>query len=190
MPKALNKYSQKRNGAATVPISTFMCLWAILYSHDRSEGNMWADPVNMLIAHRQMSVENGTVSAQFPEKEYINGIFVAVWFRLVYPRMGLLVFNSFTVWTLVFILEWFPRLVWTVIVCMMLTGPGIPPGWGWGGGGGGWPYGNPPRGFFFFPLLASLVGPPLLSSPHTPLSSIHEGNIEEDDNNCFTSSLN
>ncbi len=26
-----------------------------------------------------MNVEIGTVAAQFPEKEYINGIFVAVW---------------------------------------------------------------------------------------------------------------
>jgi hypothetical protein len=27
-----------------------------------------------------MNVEIGTEAAQFPEKEYINGIFLAVWF--------------------------------------------------------------------------------------------------------------
>ncbi len=46
---------------ATVPISTFMCLWAIyIYSHDRSAysaaGNMWTDPGNIKIAHRHMNV--------------------------------------------------------------------------------------------------------------------------------------
>ncbi len=36
---------------------------------------MWTDPGNISIAHRHMSVEIGT---ERPEKEYVNGIFVAV----------------------------------------------------------------------------------------------------------------
>jgi hypothetical protein len=39
---------------------------------------MWTDPGNIEIAHRQMKVEIGTEASQFPEKEYINGIFNAV----------------------------------------------------------------------------------------------------------------
>ncbi len=41
---------------------------------------MWTDSV--YIAHRHMNVENGNEAAQFPEKEYINGIAVAVYFYL------------------------------------------------------------------------------------------------------------
>jgi hypothetical protein len=41
-------------------------------------GNMWTDPGNIEIAHRHINVESGAEATQFPEKEYINGIAVAV----------------------------------------------------------------------------------------------------------------
>jgi hypothetical protein len=38
---------------------------------------MWTNPGNISIAHRHTNAEIGTEVMQFPEKEYINGIFLA-----------------------------------------------------------------------------------------------------------------
>ncbi len=74
IPKIRNKYSQKRNCAATVPISTLMCLWAIyiLYCYERSAysaaGNMWTAPSKKWITHRHMNVEKWDWGRAIPRK--------------------------------------------------------------------------------------------------------------------------
>jgi hypothetical protein len=82
MPKIRKKYSQKRNCATTVPISNSYVCKGFIYYHNQSAyssaGNMWTDLGDIEIVHRHMNVEIGTEAAQFPEKEYINGIFIAV----------------------------------------------------------------------------------------------------------------
>ncbi len=81
IPKNLKKYSKKRNSAATVPISTFMSV-SDLYIPTIDLPILVqkiCGPINIKIAHRHMNVEIGTEAAQFPEKEYIKGIFVAVY---------------------------------------------------------------------------------------------------------------
>jgi hypothetical protein len=56
-----------------------------IYFQDRSACSaagkyvLWTDPGNILIAHRHVNVK---IAAQFPEKEYINGIFVAVYINI------------------------------------------------------------------------------------------------------------
>jgi hypothetical protein len=80
VPKIRNKYSQKRNCEATVPISTFMCLWSDLYIPTIDLPILLQEICGMW----NVNVEIGTEAPQFPEKEYINEIFVAVYYSVLF----------------------------------------------------------------------------------------------------------
>ncbi len=87
IPKIGNIYSQKRNCAASVPISNFHI--------NVSSSDLVIPTIDLPILVQEMcgpilgiyksltdtwdmNVEIGTEAVQFPEKAYINGIFVAV----------------------------------------------------------------------------------------------------------------
>jgi hypothetical protein len=79
MPKIRNNYSQRRNCQS--PNFHIHVSVSDLYSHARSaysSAEKYVDRSWEYIHHRHMNVEIGTEAAQFPEKEHINGIFVAV----------------------------------------------------------------------------------------------------------------
>jgi hypothetical protein len=84
--KIRNKYSQKRNCTASIPIQNSCVCERFIYSCDRSTYSaagkyiMWTDPGNMYLnAHRHMNVENGTEAVQLIFWEYFSGIFGAVY---------------------------------------------------------------------------------------------------------------
>jgi hypothetical protein len=82
MQKIVNKYYLKRNCAATVPISTFMSVRGLYIPPIDLpillQENMGTYPWKIEITHRHINVKIGTEAAQFSDKEYINGILVAV----------------------------------------------------------------------------------------------------------------
>ncbi len=82
----------EKNFAAPVPISTFMCLWAIyifprstcLFCCRKYVDRSW-DYINRSQTHECGNWE--IEAAQFPEKEFINGVFVAV--HLMFTSSGM-----------------------------------------------------------------------------------------------------
>ncbi len=84
IPKMWNKYSQKRICAATVPVSAFMCLWAMIDLPILLQG--LCGPI-LGIAHRHMNVEIETEADKFPEKNSYMGFSlqcVHAWFCLLH----------------------------------------------------------------------------------------------------------
>ncbi len=88
--KIRNKYFQKRDCAASVAVYTFMCLWAIIYSHYRSAYSAAGKYVDRSREYIRKSLIDtwlwklGLRPAQFLSWECINGIFVAVCL-LIFP---------------------------------------------------------------------------------------------------------